>query len=93
MSVRDEPANSREVQMEQKETRATGNGQPPAGERAGQQAHLLEELKQKHRLLDEQISELESRRQLTQEEQIETATLKKRKLALRDQIELVSSRA
>ena len=77
--------------MESKENQETDNIPQQAGGGSESETRLAE-LRAQHRDLDEQISWMESRPSLSPEEQLETATLKKRKLALRDQIELVSSR-
>ncbi len=57
------------------------------------EARALEEMKQEHRRLDERIAELESQLTLTPDEHMQAAVMKKRKLALRDRIELASQRA
>ncbi len=74
------------------ESQETLNGPQSARGESEPDAHLLEDLRQQHRRLDEQIAEMEARVALTPEEHLRAATLKKRKLALRDRIQLVSSR-
>ncbi len=71
---------------------ASASQETQNGGEAGSDVRLLEELKQQHRRLDEEIAAMGERPALTPEEQLRTATLKKRKLALRDQIQTVSAR-
>jgi uncharacterized protein YdcH (DUF465 family) len=48
------------------------------------------QLAEQHHLLDHRLHQLTAKRYLTNAEQLEQATLKKRKLALKDQMELIA---
>ena len=50
-------------------------------------------LVEKHRDLDERLLELQRRRWLTEAQQVEEVELKKKKLALKDEMESILSRA
>ena len=52
--------------------------------------HVLEQLTQEHRRLDEQLKMLERRRALTPSEQVEITRLKKQKLLTKDRIARLS---
>lgn len=53
--------------------------------------HLLAELVNEHRRIDDRIKHLERQRSLTSAEQAEVATLKKEKLRTKDRIARLSS--
>jgi uncharacterized protein YdcH (DUF465 family) len=55
----------------------------------GKEELNLQRLTQKHRELDERLAELAERRFPTESEQLEEATLKKRKLKVKDEIESI----
>jgi uncharacterized protein YdcH (DUF465 family) len=48
------------------------------------------ELSERHHQLDDRLHELTERHYLTSSEQVEEVTLKKRKLALKDQMEVIA---
>ncbi len=50
-------------------------------------------LVQKHREYDERLQQLQTRRYLTEHEKLEEVTLKKMKLALKDQMEAILQQA
>jgi len=54
-----------------------------------QQSEELKQLAAKHHALDDRLSELTSKHYLTEPEQIEEVTIKKRKLQLKDQMEVI----
>ena len=66
------------MEVDQEKKRVQGGG---AGEAEYQR------LKAEHTLLDEKIRDMEEERLLSAEQEMEVKTLKKRKLALKDQME------
>lgn len=66
----------------------TAPGPPPASGGAD-----LEDLVRQHRELDERLKEMAARPRLSPDEEREEAVMKKRKLAIKDRIAALSSRA
>lgn len=58
-----------------------------AGERVSRQDPGFQRLEKKHREYDDRLQELQSQRFLSDEEKDEEVLLKKKKLALKDQME------
>lgn len=69
-------------------------GAVDTGDRAGQPGgeDAYRELAEEHQLLDRRLHELTERPYLSTTEQLEETTLKKRKLALKDQMAQLSGR-
>lgn len=65
-------------------------GPPPAPPSGGAD---LEDLVRQHRELDERLKEMAARPRLSPDEEREEAVMKKRKLAIKDRIAALSSRA
>jgi uncharacterized protein YdcH (DUF465 family) len=55
-----------------------------------QQHDLYRELAEQHQELDSRLHELTDKQYLTPPEQVEQATIKKRKLALKDRMEVIA---
>ena len=55
----------------------------------GQQSDELRDLAARHHDLDDRLSQLTSKHYLSEPEQVEEVTLKKRKLALKDRMESI----
>jgi uncharacterized protein YdcH (DUF465 family) len=60
---------------------------PTAGERVSREDPGFRRLQQKHREYDCRLQQLRSQRYLSDEEKLEEVSLKKKKLALKDQME------